>query len=196
MNKQYLQNNGFLVLSIFVVSLLLFYFIGDSLYQPSRTETIELFISSNYLDSDYFYEKLEKVDDIKKINVISRSITNSYYESFFQTVGLSSDLLIIPKRHLEDESCKSTFREIDLEYLASLGLATSSLQTINFNNKCYGIVVFDQSNNLHLFKDHISYETTDIYVLCISINSPNAYASPKGNKQSDKAFQAIYELLK
>ncbi len=195
MNKQYLKNNLFKMLMIFTVSLIFWISIASSLYKIPNTKKISIFISSNYIDNDFFENTIKQVPDVLKVDLMPRSPVNEYFESFLQTSGLYSDILIIPDKYFENEHFDLNFSVIDQKYFNEYNLDLNNFELISFNNKCFGIVIYDKEKGINLFKDRIVFENDERYILCVGKKTPNIYKEPKNKKQTDHAFKAVMELL-
>lgn len=196
MNNQYLKNNNLAIFIIFICSVVLSIIVGGAVYKIPSYQKIEIFISTSYIDDNYFYEEIKKVDGVKKVNIVTRSPSNKYYDETFQTIGIYSDLLIIPEKYLLLENALMSFSEIDEKYFDEYNLDYDSYEKIVSDNKCYGIIIYDKEKDINLFKDLVVFETEERYVLCVGKTTPNVKNNPTGKKETDNAYKAIMELLK
>ena len=196
MNKRHCQISLLNICLIVVVSFLTSLILGGALYKIPNHEKIEFFISTGYVDEDYFINKIAVNDKIKKINIVSRSISNDYYEEALQTIGVFSDLLIIPAKYLDTTDEAFSFAVIDYQLFRDNNIQYGNLDLIIHENKCYGIVVYDKEQNINLFKDYLVFEDDQKYVLCVGKSTPNAYMNPTGKKQTSNALTSFIELIK
>ena len=196
MNNRHAKISFFYVLFILLISLSLSFSISEFLYKVPATKKLEFFISSQYVNTDYFNDKLSVIDNVEKINIIPRSIENKYYNEAFQTVGMFSDLLIIPEKLINDEDKAFSYFPIEFKYFIENKITYSSFDLIVYKNVCYGIVIYDKEKNINLFKDYIQFETNERYVLCIGKSTPNRYIKPANKKQTSNAIKAFLELIK
>ncbi len=195
MNNQYLKNNLFKMLMIFTVSLIFWISIASSLYKIPNTKKISIFISSNYIDNDFFENTIKQVPDVLKVDLMPRSPMNEYFESFLQTNGLYSDILIISDKYFENEHFDLNFSIIDLKYFEDYKLDLNKYELVIDDNQCFGIVIYDKEKRINLFKNRIVFENNERYILCVGKKTPNIYQNPKNQKQTDHAFKAVMELL-
>ena len=144
MNNRHTKISFFYVLFILLISLSLSFSISEFLYKVPATKKLEFFISSQYVNTDYFNDKLSVIDNVEKINIIPRSIENKYYNEAFQTVGMFSDLLIIPEKLINDEDKAFSYFPIEFKYFIENKITYSSFDLIVYKNVCYGIVIYDK----------------------------------------------------
>ena len=196
MNKRHCKISLLNICLIVVVSFLTSLVLGGALYKIPSHEKIEFFISSSYVDTNYFKDKISVNEKIKKINIVSRSISNDYYEESLQTVGIFSDLLIIPAKYLDTVDEAFSFTVIDYQLFRDYNIPYGDLSLIIHENKCYGIVIYDKENNINLFKDYLVFEDDQKYVLCVGRSTPNVYMNPSGKKQTSNALTSLIELIK
>lgn len=195
MNKRYLKNNSLAFVIIFACSIILAAIVGGLVYKIPSYQKIEFFISTTYIDDSYFNTEIKKVDGVKKVNIITRSPSNKYYEETLQTIGLYSDLLIIPEKYLLLDNALTSFSPIDEKYFDEYNLNYDSYQKIVSDGLCYGIIIYDKENDVNFFKDKIVFETDDRYVICVGKTTPNVINEPKNEKQNNNAYKALMELL-
>ena len=134
MNNKYFKISFFNLIIILIISVVFSYSLGNLLYKVPAYEKIEIFISSSYIDEDYLSSKM-KIDSVKEINIIPRSINNNYYEETLQTIGIYSDLLIIPEKYLNNEEKAFSFSSIDKSYFEEINLDLSNYELIIYNDK-------------------------------------------------------------
>ena len=115
MNNKYFKISFFNLIIILVISVVFSYSLGNFLYKVPAYEKIEIFISSSYIDEDYLSSKM-KIESVKEINIIPRSINNNYYEESLQTIGIYSDLLIIPESYLNSKEIKNLALKLSYFY--------------------------------------------------------------------------------
>ena len=195
MNNKYFKISFFNLIIILIISVVFSYSLGNLLYKVPAYEKIEIFISSSYIDEDYLSSKM-KIDSVKEINIIPRSINNNYYEETLQTIGIYSDLLIIPEKYLNNEEKAFSFSSIDKSYFEEINLDLSNYELIIYNDKIYGIIIYDKNKNINLFKDKIVFENEDTYILCIGKNTPNVVNTPTSKKETNNAYKVFIELIK
>lgn len=196
MNKQFLKNNGFSFIVILILSILLSSVVASYLYSIPSHKKIEIFISSSYVDNDFFESNIKKVDGVEKVNVISRSPSSNYFDDNFVTIGLYSDIIIMSDKYIKDDNALMSFSSISLDYFEKYNLDPSDYELIMSNGLCYGIVVYDKENDINLFKDRIVFENTDRYIICVGKTTPNIYNNPTNEKETSNAFFSLMELLK
>ena len=195
MNNKYFRISFFNLIIILIISVVFSYSLGNFLYKVPAYKKIEIFISSSYIDEDYLSSKM-KIDSVKEINIIPRSINNNYYEETLQTIGIYSDLLIIPEKYLNNEEKAFSFSSIDKSYFEEINLDLSNYELIIYNDKIYGIIIYDKNKNINLFKDKIVFENEDTYILCIGKNTPNVVNTPTSKKETNNAYKVFIELIK
>lgn len=194
MNKQFLKNNSLVLIIIFICSIVSGSILGSILYKIPSYQKIELFISSSYVDETFFSDRISEIDNVKKVNVILRSPNNNYYDESFQTVGIYSDILIVSEKYLKSESAYMSFSPIDKKYFDEFNLDYDSYEKIIFNDLCYGIVVYDNTKEINLFKDKIVFENDERYVMIIGKTTPNIYENTS-SKKTNNAFISYMKLL-
>lgn len=195
MNNKYFKISFVNIIVILIISVVFSYSLGNLVYKIPKYEKIEIFISSSYIDEDYLSSKM-KIDSVKEINIIPRSINNNYYEESLQTIGIYSDLLIIPEKYLNNKEKAFSFSSINKSYFEECNLDLSSFELIVYENNIYGIVIYDKNKNINLFKDKIVFENDDRYILCIGKNTPNVVNTPTSKKETNNAYKVFIELIK
>ena len=196
MNKYYFKISLFNLLIVLVISIIFSYLLSNILYRIPAYEKIEVFISSSYIDEEVLIDRIDNIENIKEINIIPRSINNNYYEDTLQTIGLYSDILIIPTSYLDTKEKAFSFSSIDESYFSSYNININDYELISYDDSIYGIIVYDKEKNIDLFKDIIVFENDDRYVLCIGKYTPNVMNEPKSNKETNNAFKVFMELIK
>ena len=82
--------------------------------------------------------------NVKEINIIPRSINNNYYTETLQTIGLYSDILIIPDTYLDSKEKLFSFSSIDKSYFEEYLIDLECYEYISHDGLIYGIVVYDK----------------------------------------------------
>lgn len=195
MNKQFLKNNGFSFIVILIFSIVISSVVASFLYNIPGYKKIEIFISSAYIDTDFFESKISNVDGVEKVNVISRSPSSNYFDDNFVTIGLYSDIIIMSDEYLENENAYSSFSPISFDYFTKYNLNPSDFELITSNGICYGIVVYDIDQNINLFKDKVVFENSKRYIICVGKTTPNVYNNPKKENETSNAFLSLMELI-
>ena len=196
MNNRHLKINFLNIIIIGLISFSFSFVISQYIYKIPAYQKIEFFISSTYVDSEYFVDTISTNNTIKKVNIIPRSVNSDYYEQTLLTIGIYSDLLIISDKYLDTEDKYFSFSSIDYTYFEDAGIDLSKFELVTSNNKCYGVVVFDKEKNINLFKDQIVFENEDRYILLIGNTTPNSINNPTNKKETNNAFTSFMELLK
>jgi hypothetical protein len=167
---------------MFVISLCFTLILSSRLYKIPSYQKIEVFISSSYVDNEYFINKINTNESIKKTNIITRSVSSDYYEETLQTIGIFSDIIIMPEKFLASDQNYQSFSCIDYKYFTEYDIDYTSYELILLDNLCYGIVVYDKEKGINVFKDYIVFESDERYVLCVGISTPNVYNNPEPSK--------------
>ena len=195
MNNNYFKINFVNLIIILIISIIFSYSLGNLLYNIPAYEKIEIFISSSYVDEEYLSKKIN-IESVKEINIIPRSINNNYYTETLQTIGLYSDILIIPDTYLDSKEKLFSFSSIDKSYFDEYLIDLECYEYISHDGLIYGIVVYDKEKDINLFKDKIIFENDDRYILCIGKNTPNIVNNPTNKKETNNAYKVFMELIK
>lgn len=196
MKKLLIKNIKWFVL-ITLASIIIWTSIFSSINKPKDYETLQIFISSSSYKEESLKETLNKDNSYKDVIIYSADEDNKYYTSLLETSGiLSCDLLIVNKSLVLTDGAESTFVPLSQEYLSSYKIDLSKYQLVNKNNITYGIVIYDKENNINLLGDYITFDSDQIYCLCLNTISYHVGVySNKINNVSNKAFETLANLL-
>ena len=143
MNNSYKKISISTIFLILIGSLIFSYLLGTFLYRTPIKNKIDFFISTSYVESEYFENIIGSIENVDKINIISRTTQNNYFEQTLQTVGMYSDLIILSEKYLDTAEKIKSFSSIDLKYFEEYNLNTNDFELIIIDNKIYGIVVYN-----------------------------------------------------
>lgn len=181
---------------IFLVSAILSSTIFIRLFEPTDLEKVNLFISTSYYENSLQKDLESKFkNEIRKINIFSVSVKDTYYSTTFMTQGLvESDLLIIPLSAFDNSDFKDQFVELNATLFNSFESNIDSFEFYTQNGKNYGLKVYEK-DNVDLFNGKIIFENDEPYFLFINNDRPNASLNPN-QVSTNHALKVFFELIK
>ena len=162
-------NYSILRLILITLSVLLVWnWIYNQVFKPKPSETIHLFLTSDYLSTYDLEEQL--LNDlssygIKKIIITYVAYDDPYYSTQLMTQGiLSADILILPSVLLNDFTLSEQFLPINSTSLWSKGLNESEFSTLDENNHSYALSIYESGGFNHFGYTQRFDETLDYYM--------------------------------
>lgn len=157
---------------IFIIVLfasLLWSIVYPQAFKYSKAETLHLFITSEYIQTDDLKNQLMSELTplgIKKIIITYVSYDDPYYSTQLLTQGiLEADILILPKVLLDDFNLLEQFKPIDTDYIWSNGFNSNHFTTLTQLGQIYALSIYESSGYDHFGFNHRFDESIDYYVV-------------------------------
>lgn len=119
--KAFLSFNFHWYILIFIGVVFVFYYLFLALRTPTYDEKIVIFIATEYVDCDKLESDLySPFEDstIKEVFVDYSNPSDSNFSIVFSTRGtVNTDILILPKDYINNQSYSTFFAEIKLDYI-------------------------------------------------------------------------------
>ena len=156
------------ILIIIIFSSLLWSIVYAQAFKYSKAETLHLFITSEYVQTEDLTNQL--MDElsplgIKKIIITYVSYDDPYYSTQLLTRGiLEADILILPKILLDEFDLTEQFEPIDVDFIWSNGFNSNEFTTLIQQAQIYALSIYEASGYNHFGFYHRYDESEDYFV--------------------------------
>lgn len=196
--NNYLSYNWWAYVAIVLVVVILWLSVFTVLAKPSPNEKLHI----SFVGTDFYNDSLET--QLKKVvpTLSSQEIKSLYVESVYSdnTYILSqivttrcigdTDFLIYTRDLITDEMGRSLFAPLSIEDTRRL---FGDVEVLEFENKVYGILVFDGNNSNNFSKYYNGEEKC--YLSFTPVSENIAGLNNKGNQSDDIALKVVQWLL-
>ena len=199
--KHYIEYNWIIIILIFIITYVFFFYTISNIDAYISYEQLNFFIVARALkDEDLKNDLMNQDKRILKYNwyLYPPELDNLYV--LYQAFGENADILLFSKSDLEDLSStiKGTFLQIEGEFKNSLMEGVKELETFQYENKDYGLKIFDCNNedynNKYNFSAFLDFANNDDYYLVFAKNSKKFCEC--GNNSNDMALVAANTILR
>ncbi len=195
MKKLLLKNIKWYIV-IFICSTLIWSFIFNNITAPKKHEKIDIFITANVVDKDAITYKINN-NNLKQITITNCGENDEYYSATLETIGIiSSDILIVTDDLVLTEGATTSFIELEESYMKQFNINLNDFELVYVNETPYAIVVYDESKNINLLQDYVTFDNKN-EVYCIVINNISVHIGKYASAENSTliAFDVIYNLL-
>jgi hypothetical protein len=145
-----LKRHWYVFAAYLALTSLFFGILSNYLIKDKNTETIRIFLNCQSYDEAGVVEKLSqgKEDYVKNIRLSSSPDEEELFALRFESAGLVSDLLVLSEKKATSFYCEKYFAPLDLAYLVTYGLSSSSFYQAE-DHKNYGLLVESSEQLIH-----------------------------------------------
>jgi len=193
--KRELSSRCVLLIIIILLCVIGVHFAYDAITAPKAFETINVFVTASRCDHIKLGKTIQDAIGVKT-TISGYALDDKYYKESLQTSGLlMSDLLILPKSLLPENSIDKEFAPLKEAELTEYGIDCENLEFYVKNNQNYALKIYDNTTKLNLMKQWAEFDGEDYY-LVINISRPNAAPYSAAKTTTSNAFSALAIILK
>ena len=180
----------------FLVSLIIisvsFSLLINTISTPKRNESVTLFIASNGVGESFERKINEDLPDyLMKVFINAKNENDQYVGQSFATSGIQlSDAFILPNNFLDASEYSSLCYDLDTSYINEY--CNYNFEYIYYDNKAYGIKMYDKNSRNGLAKKYISYSTNHDYYMFFNKSSLQL---GKLNDTNDGIFYILQKII-
>lgn len=161
-NKARVSSHWYVYAIVSVSWVLLWAFVNNIFIADKKEETVKVFLACPSFETSKVQAALDASKDsfIKHVRITGSTLDDNLFYSRFETSGLASDLLVIPKSMSSSYYCERYFASVDAEIATKYGFALNDGYAAE-DNLTYGIkITGDGTKNGIVFQKG---ETTEPY---------------------------------
>ena len=182
--KSHFYYYGWSILVFLVGFFLVFFLVFQSKFYVRRTQRVDFFIASHGLkDNDYYktIEKKYKSQGLVECNIFSYLEEDPNVFNYFSANGEKADFVIFSETNIKDLKEYVPGNYLPISSLEAEVEAVKNFETFDYEDKAYGIKIFDGENDTYnskyKFTDLIEFTKEGVekesYYLLVDNESPN-----------------------